>query len=51
MLEYQYILYFMQGNHFFVKCLIDDMIDCILGNTTQVMLQDCDIQVWDKTTL
>jgi len=45
MLGYQDTLYFMQGNHFF--CEVSNRRHNIfyLWNTTQVMLQDCDIQV------
>ncbi|XP_017438457.1 pectinesterase/pectinesterase inhibitor 3 [Vigna angularis] len=42
---YQDTLYVMQGTHFFVKCLIEGTVDFIFGDTAQVVLQDCDIQV------
>ncbi|WVZ13772.1 hypothetical protein V8G54_011338 [Vigna mungo] len=45
MLGYQDTLYVMQGKHFFVKCLIEGTVDFIFGDTAQVVLQDCDIQV------
>ncbi|WVZ13765.1 hypothetical protein V8G54_011331 [Vigna mungo] len=44
-LEYQDTLYVMQGVYFFVKCLIEGTVDFIFGDTAQVALQDCDIQV------
>ncbi|XP_014495807.1 pectinesterase-like [Vigna radiata var. radiata] len=44
-LGYQDTLYVMQGKHFFVKCLIEGTVDFIFGDTAQVVLQNCDIQV------